>query len=134
MLLAAVLALSGILGGITAHAADNAYIQVGQARLKKTVIAFPEIRPSGSSAGALARQIHETVTNDLGFMDLFSFLGRPAFVENEAGAGIAPGSFRFSDWSSIHAEILVKSKLDVQANSMSLEGYVYDVNGAKQLL
>lgn len=122
-----------LLAPLAASAADNAYIQVGQAHAKKTVIAFPDIRASGSNADTLSREIHETVTNDLTFMDLFSFLGSSAFVE-PSSAGMTMGTFRFTDWSSIKAEILVKSQLTVSGNSMSLEGYIYDVNGSKQLL
>src|SRR4051812_32730253 len=94
-------------------AGDNPYIQVGQARTKKTVIAFPDLRFSGSNADTLAKQVHEIITNDLNFMDLFSFLGSSAFVENPAAAGITLGSFKFSDWSSIQAEIVVKALLSV---------------------
>ncbi|HUP58556.1 MAG TPA: Tol-Pal system beta propeller repeat protein TolB [Bdellovibrionota bacterium] len=112
----------------------NPYIQVGQARTKKTIIAFPEIRASGSNAEAVAKQIHEIITNDLTFMDLFSFLGSSAFIESASSAGITMGSFKMTDWSSIQAEILVKSMLKVEGGRVSLEGYVYDVNGSKQLL
>src|SRR5579885_1964364 len=117
----------------SAHAADKAYIQVGQAHAKKTIIAFPDIRATGNNGDTIAREVKEIITNDLEFMDLFSFLGASAFVE-PGSAGITMGSFRFSDWSSIKAEILIKSQLNVQGSSMSLEGYVYDVNGSKQLL
>lgn len=116
-----------------AHAADNAYIQVGQAHAKKTIIAFPDIHSTGNNADTIAREVKEIVTSDLEFMDLFSFLGNSAFVE-PGSAGVTMGSFRFSDWSSIKAEILVKGQLNVQGSSMALEGYVYDVNGSKQLL
>src|SRR5581483_9934379 len=92
------LAFVALLAADVARAADTAYIPVGQAHAKKTVIAFPEIRASGSGADSLARQVHETVVNDLTFMDLFSFMGQSAFVE-PSSAGITMGSFRFSDWS-----------------------------------
>jgi TolB protein len=117
-----------------ALAADNPYIQVGSAHAKKTVVAFPAIRYAGTNADALSKQIQEIITNDLNFMDLFSILGQSAYIENPKSSGITLGSFKFSDWSSIKAEILVKSQLMVQNGTMSLEGYVYDVTGAKQLL
>ena len=107
--------------------AENPYIQVGTAKTKKTVIALPEIR---GSAGA---KISEIILNDLTFMDLFKFLGASAFVEPKS-AGIAIGSFKFSDWAGLGAEILVKGQVAQEGANFVLEGYVYDVPGAKQIL
>jgi TolB protein len=114
--------------------ADQTYIPVGQARTKKTVIAFPDVKiRGGGDAPALAKQIHETVANDLAFMDLFKFLNRAAFIEPST-AGIAAGSFKLSDWSSIGAEFVVKASIGTEKGQAALEAYLYDTAGAKQVL
>ena len=68
-------------------------------------------------------------------MDLFTFLGSAAFVEDAAQAGIVPNSFKFSDWTQIGAEFLIKSSVSIDANqNLALEAHLYDTQGAKQVL
>jgi TolB protein len=113
--------------------AGNVYIPVGSAKTKKTVIAFPQIIATDSSAAAQVSALNETISNDLSFMDLFKFLPPAAFVE-KAPAGIAPNTFKISDWTSIGAEFLIKSAVSVQGDNLVLEGHLYDTFGAKEVL
>lgn len=118
-----------------AHAVNTPYISVGTAKTKKTVVAFPDIRYEGDSTSAkYAKIIHETVTRDLAFMDLFRFLSPAAFVEDVSRSGILPESFKLSDWTSIGAEFLVKSKISARGRNLALEAHIYDTFGAKQIL
>src|SRR5581483_10844562 len=88
-----------VLAGISATLADDkVYIPVGTARTKRTVIAFPQIRTRDERSAALAKDVTETVTSDLLFMDLFSFLDASAFIEDPSKAGINAGTFKLSDW------------------------------------
>jgi TolB protein len=116
-----------------AEAAGNVYIPVGSAKTKKTVIAFAPILAGDANSGSLAKTINEVVNNDLTFMDLFSFISPGGFVE-PARAGIAPNTFKMSDWTSIGAEFLIKAQLTTQGENMVLEGYLYDTFGAKEVL
>jgi TolB protein len=115
-------------------AADTVYIPVGSAKTKKSVIAFPEIRAKGDRATAQAKVVAETVTNDLNFMDLFRFLPSSAFVEDAGKAGLTPDSFKFSDWTGVGAEFLLKTALTSEGGDLALEAYLYDTHGAKQIL
>jgi TolB protein len=120
---------------LQATAADQAYISVGAARTKKTVIAFPEIRTAKAIESSLGKAISETVVNDLTFMDIFKFLGSSAFIEDAATAGIAPQTFKFEDWKSIGTEFLIKSSVSVLPNEgMTFEAHLYDAIGGKQVL
>jgi TolB protein len=118
-----------------ALSATSPYIPVGTAKTKKTVIAFPEVRvASGASGGAsaAAKAIQETVENDLTFMDIFKFLGKSAFIE-PATAGITADKFKFTDWTSIGAEFLVKTQASIADGALSLEAHLYDTHGAKEV-
>ncbi len=108
------------------------YIAVGQAKLKKSVIAIPAIQADGTSAKA-AKEVVETINSDLAFMDIFKFLDAKAFVERP-GAGLTPDRFKLSDWTSIGAEFLVKTGMSVEGKNLVLEGYLYDTFGNKQIL
>ncbi|MGK5090067.1 translocation protein TolB [Bdellovibrionota bacterium FG-2] len=122
------------LWSLGAFAADRTYISVGAAKTKKTVLAFPEIRVASPRDGAFAKILTETVTNDLTFMELFKFLPGSAFVEDSSKAGIALGSFKMTDWSSIGSEFLLKTALTPEGAGIALEAYLYDIAGAKQVL
>ena len=112
-----------------------AYIPVGSAKTKKTVIAFPTIRNLENTSSSLTRALSETVTNDLSFMDSFRFLGTSAFLENPAESGITPGSFKFSDWISIGAEFLIKSSLSIDTHkALVFEAHLYETSAGKEIL
>jgi len=121
---------------VAAHAADTPYISVGTAKVKKTVLAFPDIKTDNSRNSPLAKTVLETVTNDLAFMDLFTFLGKSAFVEDTEKAGLTPDQFKYTDWSSIGTDFLLKTSLsnDEKTGTLVLEAHLYDIAGAKQVL
>ncbi|MBL7714849.1 MAG: PD40 domain-containing protein [Bdellovibrionales bacterium] len=118
-------------------AQGKAYIPVGQAKTKKTVIAYTDSKPmliqGNPDPTDLARTIRDTAMADLTFMEIFKFMDRGAFIEDKS-AGLTPDKFKLSDWTSIGAEFLVKSKITRDANTLTFEAYVYDTFGAKQLL
>jgi TolB protein len=129
------IALICTLDSNSAYAADTPYIPVGAAKTRKTVIAMPLVRPSGNLASGLGKTIRETVISDLSFMDLFTFLDSSAFVENSTNAGITPGSFKMTDWSSIGADMLAKAELTVDIKrNLSLDARLYDTKTGKELL
>lgn len=118
-----------------AHAQEaqpNAYIAVGKAKTRKTVFAFPEIQSDANTREA-ARAIRETATADLTFMDLFKFMDGRAFIE-KPDAGLQVGTFQNSDWTSIGAELVLKAKVTRTEASLTLDAYLTDVSGSKQLL
>jgi TolB protein len=112
---------------------QTSYIPVGSAKTKKTILAFPKIKFRAGGTAAQAEKIHETVTSDLVFMDLFKFLDADAFTE-EASAGIRASQFRMADWAGTGTEFLIKAELSMEPGAVVLESYLYDVNGAKQVL
>ncbi|MCM2278545.1 MAG: Tol-Pal system beta propeller repeat protein TolB [Oligoflexia bacterium] len=120
---------------VPAFAEDKPYIPVGTARSKKTVLALAATRVTGDGALAKhAQNIRDTVNNDLAFMDMFQLLSPAAFIEDAKTAGLTPETFKMGDWSSIGAEILVKSGLALEGGNLSLEAYVYETASGRRLL
>lgn len=117
-----------------AMANDKPYISVGSARTKKTVIAFPDIKTQESGIAPSLRIMTDTVISDLLFMDIFRFLDRAAFLEDDKKAGLTLDSFKISDWTSIGAEFLIKASAVKEGNTIALEARLYDTFGAKQVL
>lgn len=120
-----------ISAGATA-ANGQAYIPVGNAKARKSIIAFPTLRVTGTGQTE-SKTIFNTANSDLTFMDLFSFLSPSAFLENST-AGLAPGSFQMTDWSKIGAEILVKGSVTLEKGALKLEAWVYETATGKVLL
>lgn len=108
-------------------------INVGEARTRKTILAFPSIPAAGDAEGKL-RSAREIVMEDLAFSGLFDFLNPSAFIEDPGKAGVAPGTFKMTDWSSIGAEFLLKAKGSMEGGSANLEFYLYAVQSGKPLL
>ncbi len=119
-------------------AGETPYIQVGTARTKKTTLAFPSIRSSNKIAENLAKTLSETVIADLNYMDMFNFIGTSTFTEDPTKAGIAPDTFKWTDWTQLKAEFLIKSSISVTSTSESqnvtLEVHLYDIIESKQVL
>ncbi|MGE0614653.1 MAG: Tol-Pal system beta propeller repeat protein TolB [Bacteriovoracia bacterium] len=118
----------------TSTAETTAYIPVGKAKTKKTVIAFPPIRTKDGDPRGIAKTIASTVNDDLVFMDIFSFMAPGAFIEDAGKAGIAPDTFKYSDWSVIGTDILIKAALSSEGSNVVLEAYVYDPSKSSQVM
>lgn len=114
------------------HAEEPAdtYIEVGSAKVKKSVVAIADFQ--GQSE--ISKSIKTLVDSDLKWMDLFKILDSKAFIEKSDKAGITHGSFKMSDWTSIGADYLVKAKATLEAGTITLEGFFYDVRSDKQLV
>ncbi|MBI3542005.1 MAG: PD40 domain-containing protein [Deltaproteobacteria bacterium] len=118
--------------------AGQIYIPVGEARVKKSVVAFPDTKymSAGMDAGdskGLARLVRETIGNDLAFTNLFTMQDRSAFIE-KGDAGLTLETFRISDWTTIGTEFLVKTGISFTGENISYEMRLYDVLGAKQIV
>lgn len=114
------------------------YISVGEARVKKSVLAFPDTKyiSAGVDAGdsrGVARSVRDGVLKNLEFMNLFNMQNPDAFIE-KAGAGMTLDTFRISDWSTIGTEFLVKTGITITGENVAYELRLYDVLGAKQIL
>lgn len=110
------------------------YIPVGVARTRKTTLAFPGMRSVDSRTATLAQTLSQTIQNDLLFMDLFQFLTSSAYIEDSSKAGIALGTFKMTDWSTIGAEFLLKTSLGMEGSNLALEAHLFDTHASKEIL
>ncbi len=129
------LALGALITAPAQAANEGASIAVGQAKIRKTVLALPSMIARTPIAGlqGAPQTIVDTVKNHLLFMDLFLFLDSKAFIE-PAGAGITLDKFRLSDWASIKSDFVIKTAIERQGNSLVMEAYVYDTGTGKTAL
>lgn len=121
---------------LTEARAQKVYIDIGEAKIKKSLIALPPFQYYGSqtqkSNVQLGQTLYGVVSNDLTVSNLFSFISQDAFLEDTATVGLkpAPGTpngFDFNKWKAISSEFLIRAGYRVTGTKISLEAYVYYV-------
>lgn len=126
----------------TARAQDKVYIKVGDANIKRSMLALPAFQFFGSASlhsdhQKIGQELFSTVSNDLDVSSYFTFIKPEAFLENTQKAGLKPKSvdkengFDFENWSAIGAEFLIKAGFEIQSDSVVLTAYVYHVPAAR---
>lgn len=124
-----------------AAAGATSDIKLGEARTKKSLLAFPPLNYQGSPSGsyqAVGSELYNTISNDLTVSAFFQMIPQKAFLEDTAKVGLrpAPGEpngFKFQSWSTIGAEFLIRAGFFLAGGEINLEAYVYHV-GKSQLI
>lgn len=128
-----------------ANASDSTiYIDVGQAKVKKSLLALPPLKYLGSQPAngkhiQAGLDMYRVMNNDLAVSNLFTNVLPGAYLEdpNKVGLKPSPGEangFKFDNWKTIGTDFLVRGGYTVTGNMVNLEMYVYHVPGAKTLL
>jgi TolB protein len=124
---------------------DKIYINVGQATVKKSLVAFPPLVFLGTPSIApgfkqVGGDLFNTILNDLDISNLFTIIKQQAYLEDSAKVGLtpAPGNpngFHFDLWSKIGAEFLIRGGYKMKSpTELEFEVYVYYVPQGKVIL
>ncbi|MEN0059158.1 MAG: translocation protein TolB [Bdellovibrio sp.] len=127
------------------HAQEGGiYIKLGEARTKKSLLAFPALQYSGAPTAAsryqsVGSELFNTITDDLTISSYFQFIKSDAFLEDSSKTGLtpAPGTpngFKFQSWSAIGADFLIRAGFSIVGNEITLETYTYHVPKAQLVL
>lgn len=127
------------------HAQESGiYIKLGEARTKKSLLAFPALQYLGSPGTvskyhSVGAEIFDTITNDLTVASYFQFIKSTAFLEDPAKTALtpAPGTpsgFKFQSWSAISTDFLIRAGFSIVGNEVTLETYTYHVSRASLVL
>lgn len=128
-----------------AHAQDSKiYIDVGEAQVKKSLLAFPPFNYMGTQLAntkhiQVGVDVHQIVSNDLAVSGLFTTVLPDAYLEDPAKTGLkpAPGEprgFNFSSWKTIGTDFLIRGGYHLTGSTLNLDIYLYDVKQTKQIL
>lgn len=123
---------------------DTIYIDVGQATVKKSLLAFPPLKyvgtqPANSTHIRAGIDIYQVIKNDLVVSNLFTEIQPGAYLEDPNKTGLKPapgepGGFKFENWKTIGADFLIRAGYHIIENEITLELYVYHVPMAKTIL
>src|SRR5690606_34849460 len=113
------------------------YIKLGEARTKKSLLAFPPLQYTGtptaaSNYQAVGAEVFNTVTNDLTVSSYFQMINQSAYLEDTSKTGLmpAPGlpnGFKFQSWSAIGTDFLIRAAFSISGKEITLETYTYHV-------
>lgn len=120
------------------------YIDVGQAQIKKSILALTPLKYFGSDGAnkskiATGDLIYRTLYQDLEASNYFSFLNPDGYLEDPAKVGLKPapgeaGGFDFKKWKTVGTDFLVRTGYRIAGSKVSLEAYVYHVPQAKVVM
>lgn len=123
---------------------DTIYIKVGDAKIKKSLIALPPFQFLGTPSvnpnyRSIGQELYTVFYNDLDVSSYFQFINPNAYLEDTQKMGLrpAPGDpsgFNFDNWKKIGSEFLVRAGYRIEKNEIFLESYVYYVNEGKNIL
>lgn len=120
------------------------YIDVGQAQVKKSLLALTPFQYAGTQATnakhiQAGQDLYRVIFNDLSVSDFFTFVKPEAYLEDPNKVGLrpapgAPGGFKFESWKTIGTEFLVRAAYQIVGSDLTFEVYVYHVPSAKLVL
>jgi TolB protein len=127
-LLAAALAVAA---PALALAADRTYVDVGAPNFQPLPIAIAEFQGEGDARAA--QEIAEVVRADLAMSGLFDVLDPKGFLA-DPGEGFAASSIRFTRWSDVGAEGLVRARVRHDGPDAIADLHIYEVRAGRESL
>jgi TolB protein len=122
-----------------ADAGNGMYIKVGDANLKKSLMAIPPFQMNGAKSGLKAgKDMYDVLRNDLEVSGYFEFI-KPAAYEGFSNTGLRPagteqGGFNFASWTQIGTEFLIRVGFHVIDDRLTVDTYSYYVPQQKLVL
>jgi len=109
-------------------------IEVGSPDFKPYPIAVTAVRELGTGGPKVADQITEALRFDFDVMQMFKLLDPKSYLADPSKEGMTAPSIKFSDWSSVGADGLVKATSQVQGNTVKTEFRFFEVGSGKEQL
>ncbi len=123
---------------------NGLYIKIGEASIKKSLMAIPPFQYSGSpnsskNAVKVGKELYDVFRNDMEGSGYFEFIKPEAFIEDVSKVGLKPvgeetGGFNFGSWTQIGTEFLVRVGFRVLDNQVTVDTYTYYVPQQKLVL
>lgn len=126
-----------------ATAQGKVYIDVGDAKVRKSLLALPNFQYTGSNKSSDnlsdVQDLFNVIRADLETTGLFTMIKPEAFLEDTDTVGLkpAPGEpngFNFNNWKTIGTEFLIRGGAQKDGANLTLEVYAYYVPQGKLVL
>jgi TolB protein len=120
------------------------YIRVGEAQVKKSLVALPELQYVGSPAAApqyqkIGAELFKVIENNLAVTDYFTFAKPTSFLEDPlktapTPAPDTPNGFTYEKWKAIGVDILIRVSYTIAGDNVSLDTYSYLISKGQLIL
>lgn len=120
------------------------YIDVGQAQVKKSVLALTPLKFFGNESASKANiqigdSLYRVIYKDLEFSNYFKFLNPDGYLEDPSKVGLKPapgesGGFDFKKWKTSGTDFLIRTGYRVIGSKVTLDAYLYHVPQAKSVM
>lgn len=120
----------------SAFAQSKIFLDVGEARVRKSKLAFPTLKylgaPGVKNQELTGTDLFAVIKNDLLATGLFVDIEPKAFLEDTTQTGLrplstVPNGFDFEKWKTIETEFLIRGGYQIVNNTLILEVYGYYV-------
>jgi TolB protein len=115
--------------GVTAPSHGRVYIDIDSPTIQKFPLAIADFKNLGKNPDKdkLGTWFPDALGKALQVTGFFTIIQRNAFLEDPNQAGITTDSIRFSDWTGIGAESLIKGGFQVNGKELIAEFRLFDV-------
>jgi TolB protein len=105
------------------------YIDIDSPAFQQFPTAIPDFRNMGTSEDreGLSRWFSEHLSSALDITGYFRMIEKGAFLEDPNSAGITAEETKFSDWSVVGADFLIKGGFNYDGKNLSVEFRLFDV-------
>lgn len=127
-----------------AQTTSGVYINVGEAKVKRSLLALPPVIHLGApgtdpNIKKIGTDLFNTIQNDLDVSSYFQFINPNAYLEDPSKVGLrpAPGEpngFDLAKWRQIGTEFLIRAGYTVTGSTVLLKTYVYHIHKAELVL
>jgi TolB protein len=109
--------------------AQSTYLKVGEAKVKKSVLAIIAPNSEGPQQ-AKANLIAKTIQDDLEFVDFFSLIPASTFPQSKIGSA---EEIKYGDWIKAGVDYLSFATLSIQGDRATLEFHLASAGGNKEV-
>lgn len=134
----------GDLNSTSNNNSEGLYIKVGDAKIKKSTLAFPALQFSSSTAVApqyqrVGVELYKIIKNDLDITSYFEVLDPKSFLEDTSKVAPVPitevsNGFKFDSWKAIGADFLLRLSFTLTGESLELDAYAYHVPRMQKIM
>jgi TolB protein len=139
-----ILSIFFVMGTLVNAQEAGFYIKVGEAQIKKTVLAFPQLDFVGSAAASpqyqkVGAELYKVIQHNLEVTDYFTFAKASSFLEDPSKTAPTPApdtanGFHYEKWKSIGVDLLIRISFTITGDNVSMDTYSYLVPKAQLVL
>ncbi len=133
----ALLIISSTLLTLPGRSQARVYLELDSPNLRRIPLAVAPLQPlCGASTNAEIAQLgRKIIIDDLEFSTFFELLlDTENYLEKPKSCNLSPGTFDYSNWSLIGAELLIKAGYSLSGKTLVAEFRLYDTLEGKMLI